>query len=163
MEMYNILALTGVLDNTLKKMNTYFKKVMEEDLGEPESPFVIESGASTFIQKQYEQMKSDEEITVNGIMLANRLAKLANAFTKINTDDSGEKNVSMLGWDENKLEFMSRMFSKYQEDYSKNNWNFASDIEFDDDGNISNERFQFIRNDSKVEINNDEYENFKKW
>lgn len=163
MEMYNILALTGVLDNTLKKMNTYFKKVMEEDLGEPENPFVIESGASTFIQKQYEQMKSDEEITVNGIMLANRLAKLANAFTKINTDDSGEKNVSMLGWDENKLEFMSRMFSKYQEDYSKNNWNFASDIEFDDDGNINNERFQFIRNDSKVEINNDEYENFKKW
>ena len=162
LEMYYELSDLGIVDKSFKDMNRNLTRVMKMDMGVLESPFII-TKVSTFLYNQFEQMESKEEIAVNEIMLSNRLAKLADRFVKVARGEDNQIATNELGWDKEKLEVMSKLFIKYEEEYSKEKWDFISDIEFNDNGEIDVDRFESIERNENKEINNNEYDKFKIW
>ncbi len=169
-EMYGFLAISGVIDSTINdKMNTYYKKVFNNILldGKPirKNPFIIEEGSSTFIDQQYKGITSKEEIIANEINLANRLAKIPDAL--INTRNK-ETKTNSFQWSIKKRKLMTHLYQQYQKCRKKTlgYWDFFSDIEFSDNGEIDNDLLK-RRNPNSEEIvfkdNEDENQSTKKY
>lgn len=157
-EMYNVLAIYGILDNSVDKMNEFYKGIFEKDYNGIliNNPFVLPAKKVTkFMNNQYENIKTEEEIVGNGVFLANRLSKIPWVITNI---PRGYKD-SMLGWNKQKTEIMEKLFRVYQAD-EKKYMDFPKDVELDENNNIidyNKEKY------SDLKSAKDDYYKFRIW
>ncbi|MCR5146479.1 MAG: hypothetical protein K6B70_03930 [Clostridia bacterium] len=157
-EMYGLLANYGILDNSIDRMNKFYHDIFEKDYDGilRDNPFVIPAHRVTkFMNNQYENIQTEEEIAGNGAFLANRLAKIPWVITNI---PRGYKD-SMLGWNKQKTEIMEKLFRVYQAD-EKKYMDFPKDIELDDKNNIidyNREKYEDVKSAY------DDYYKFRIW
>ncbi len=160
MEMYNTLSLYGILDNSIDALNGFYNDIFEKGYNGIlySNPFIIPSNKATkFMNRQYENIETEEEMVANGVFLANRLSKIP--CTIIDVKSKSRYDTSLLGWNKEKTEIMKELYALYNAK-ENDDFNFLSDVEFDKDNNIKDYNKEKFEEESKFKY---EFRKFKIW
>ena len=159
-EMYNLLSIYGIIDRAIEENNKFYKNIFDDGYNGIlyTNPFIIQSNkAARFMNNQYENMETKEEIIGNSILLSSKLAKIPNVITNVKT--TGSYKTSELGWNKEKTEVMEELFRIYELRDDKS-FDFMNDLEFGENNWIKSFDKEKYKDKKDFEQG---YKEFKQW